>query len=77
MAIGKISFYILEQTDLARVKPLEYCIIVLPIQVNLGILMGSAIQYKAEQRQMKRLAAKKDDTEAGSVDEKQALLPEA
>lgn len=77
IAFGKVSFFILEQTDLARVKPLEYCIIVLPIQVNLGILLGSAVQFKAEQRRMKKLAAKKDDAEAGSVDEKQALLIEA
>ena len=74
MVTGKVAFYILEQMDLAHVKPLEYCIIVLPIQVNLGILLGSAIQFKAEQRRAKKLASRKVDAEVGDVCEKQALL---
>jgi len=75
MAIGKASFMILEGFDLAHVKPLEYAVIVLPIQVNFGILLGSAVQFKAEQRRNRKMAARKAvDAEAGSVDEKQGLL---
>lgn len=78
MAIGKASFMILEETDLARVKPLEYMVIVLPIQVNLGILLASLVQFKAEQRRIKKMAAQKAvDAEAAVVDEKQSLLAEA
>jgi len=78
MAIGKVSFVILEQLDLAHVKPLEYMIIVLPIQVNMGILLGSLVQFKAEQRRIKKMAAQKAvDAEAAIVDEKQSLLIEA
>jgi len=67
---------ILERFDLAHVKPLEYLIIVLPIQVNIGILMGSGVQFKAEQRANKKMAARKVDAEVATVDEKQALLVE-
>lgn len=78
MAIGKVSFVILEQLDLAHVKPLEYMIIVLPIQVNLGILLGSLVQFKAEQRRIRKTVAQKAvDAEAAIVDEKQSLLVEA
>lgn len=69
---------ILEQMDLAHVKPLEYMVIVLPIQLNLGLLLGSAIQFKAEQRQNRKVAAMKAvDAEAAVIDEKQRLLVEA
>ncbi len=78
MAIGKAAFMILEQMDLAHVKPLEYMVIVLPIQLNLGLLLGSAIQFKAEQRQNRKVAAMKAvDAEAAVIDEKQRLLVEA
>lgn len=75
LAIGFMFVNILEAFDLAHVKTLEYCVIVLPIQVNLGVILGSAIQFKAEQRQIRKMAAgKKIDAEIGAADEKQVLL---
>lgn len=80
MAIGKAVFMILEQMDLAHVKPLEYMIIVLPIQVNMGVLMGTVVQFKAERRRIKKMAERKAvDAELASAtaDEKQGLLVQA
>lgn len=78
MAIGKGVFMILEDFDLARVKTLEYFLIAVPIQVNLGILLGSAMQFKAEQRCDRKIAAQKAlDAEAATIDEKQRLLVQA
>lgn len=74
MTVGKGVFMILEELDLARVKPLEYLIIVMPIQVNLGILLGSAVQFKTEQRRNRKMATRKAaDAEAATIDEKQRL----
>lgn len=76
LAIGYGAFHILDMTDLAHVKKLEYLIIVVPIQINFGILLGSGVQYKVEQRNArKQQIARACQTEAAiSVDEKQALL---
>ena len=73
---GYYAFGILERMQLARVKPLEYYIIVLPILVNMGVLIGTAFQFKMEKRiarkeAQKALAAK---LEEGSSDEKAALI---
>ncbi|KAK5071119.1 hypothetical protein LTS08_000245 [Lithohypha guttulata] len=74
---GKAMFTVLEGYDLARVKPVEYLVLVLPIQVNFGLLMGSAVQFKAEQRAARKMAVRKVvDTEA-AADEKERLLVEA
>lgn len=73
LAVGKAMFITLELTDLARVKPLEYFVIVLPIQINLGIIWGSALQFAAEKRQARKLAEKKTDSEL-AVTEKERLL---
>lgn len=73
MTCGKAMFTVLEAYDLAHVKTLEYCVIVLPIQINLGILMGSAVQFKAEQRAARK-AGRKDIEAEAQVDEKQRLL---
>lgn len=55
-------------------------IIVLPIQVNMGVLMGTVVQFKAERRRIKKMAERKAvDAELASAtaDEKQGLLVQA
>lgn len=76
LTTGAGVFYILAETGLARVKCLEYFILVMPIQVNIGLVFGSIAQYRIEQRAArKELQAKASETEAALVaDEKQALL---
>jgi len=74
VTLGYGAFYILEGTDLAHVKTLEYLVIVLPIQVNLGLLFGSAIQFKVEQRAAKKQAKLGDAEAVRYPEEKQALL---
>ncbi len=54
LAFGRYVFAILEATDLARVKPIEYYLIVIPIQVNIGCVLGGVIQWKMERRIMRR-----------------------
>lgn len=73
MISGKAMFTVLESYDLAHVKCLEYMVIVLPIQMNIGILIGSALQFKFEQRAARK-AARKDIEADASIDEKQSLL---
>ena len=78
MAVGKMSFAIFEEMDLARVKPIEYLCILLPVQVNLGILFGSILQYHTEKRAARKIATmKRHDAEIASSDEKQDLLSQA
>lgn len=74
LAFGKYVFTVLESFDLAKVKFAEYLIIVVPIQINLGILLASAVQFKAEKRQARKMAERKNDVEVAGVDEKQELL---
>ncbi|KAK4905870.1 hypothetical protein LTR66_017769, partial [Elasticomyces elasticus] len=75
MVSGYGCFQILEMYELVRVKDIEYYTIVMPIQVNLGIALGSAIQFIAEKRanaKLQKMAAK--DIETAKVDEKVNLL---
>lgn len=74
MGLGKGAFYILGELELAHVKPIEYLVIVLPIQINLGLLLGSAIQFKTEQRAAKKQARIRDAEAVQYPEEKQALL---
>ena len=78
MTFGYYAFDLLEQMQLARVKPLEYCVILLPIQANIGVLIGTGFQYKMEKRIARKEALKAEAAklEEGSGDEK-ALLIEA
>jgi len=54
--------------DLAHVKTYEYAVMVIPIQINLGIMIGSKMQMKME----KRIAMKEATKE--TTEEEQALL---
>ncbi|KAL2413622.1 hypothetical protein ABEF95_003827 [Exophiala dermatitidis] len=54
---GYGAFQILADMDLAHVKPLEYAIIVLPVQINLGILFGTLMQFKMEKRIVRKQKA--------------------
>ncbi|KAG9796128.1 hypothetical protein KCU88_g107, partial [Aureobasidium melanogenum] len=60
---GYGAFQILADMDLAHVKPLEYVIIVVPVQINLGILFGTLMQFKME----KRIARKQKAEGVGEV----------
>jgi len=75
---GYGAFQILAATDLAHVKPLEYAIIVVPVQINIGILLGTLMQFKMEKRIARKQALQLQSVtlEEGPADEKVALLQE-
>ena len=75
-SLGYGAFQILAQADLAHVKCLEYCLIVVPVQINLGILLGSVMQFRMERRlaRKQQLAFQTAKAEEGTVDEKAALV---
>jgi hypothetical protein len=74
---GYGAFQILADYDLAHVKAIEYLIIVVPVQINLGILFGSLFQRRMEKRAVRKeasaIAAVKAQENA-TADEKAALL---
>ncbi|KAJ9633343.1 hypothetical protein H2204_007060 [Knufia peltigerae] len=73
---GYGAFNILAAWDLAHVKPIEYAVIVVPVQINLGMLFGTVAQFKMEKRMARKEAMKLESArqEAASVDEKASLL---
>jgi len=75
---GYGTFQILAATDLAHVKPLEYAVIVAPVQINIGILLGTLMQFKMEKRIKRKQALQLQSVklEEGPADEKAALLQE-
>ena len=76
MSFGYYAFAVLKAMNLAHVKIDEYIMIVVPVQMNIGILIGTVMQFKMEKRiamkEAQKLAAAK--AEDGAADEKQALL---
>ena len=50
MVLGYGALQILEMMELARVKPLEYCLCIIPIQINIGIMISTKWQKKMEKR---------------------------
>jgi len=68
LTAGYGAFQIWESMDLAHVKTYEYAVMVIPIQINLGIMIGSKMQMKME----KRIAMKEATKE--TTEEEQALL---
>lgn len=76
LSFGYYVFNLLEAMQLARVKPIEYYAIVMPVQVNLGILIGTILQSRMEKRiaQKEALRAAAAKAEEGQADEKEALL---
>jgi len=80
LLFGRYAFAILAKMDLAHVKPIEYAIIVVPFQINIGVLLGSFAQHKMEKSIARKEALKLQNARAeleGAVDEKAALLEEA
>lgn len=75
-SLGYGAFQILADMDLAHVKPIEYAIIVVPVQINLGILLGSIMQFRMEKRIARKqmLAVQAAKIEEGAADEKAALM---
>ncbi|RMZ90461.1 hypothetical protein DV736_g2300, partial [Chaetothyriales sp. CBS 134916] len=78
ITFGYYALQVLDQMELARVKSIEYYTIVLPVQVNIGMLIGTAFQYKIEKRMQRKeaikAAAPATSLEEGNLDEKTALL---
>ena len=68
LSAGYGAFQIWESIDLAHVKAYEYAVMVVPMQINLGIMIGSKMQMKMEKRIAMKQAVKKDS------EEEQALL---
>jgi hypothetical protein len=75
-SLGYGAFQILDNVDLAHVKQLEYAIIVVPVQINLGILLGTAMQFRMEMRMARKqqLAWQAAQAAEGAVAEKAALV---
>ena len=63
VSAGYGAFQIWEVMDLAHVKAYEYAVIVVPIQINLGIMIGSKMQMKMEKRIAMKEANKKNNQE--------------
>ncbi|RMZ84520.1 hypothetical protein DV737_g1125, partial [Chaetothyriales sp. CBS 132003] len=78
ISFGYYALQVLDEMELARVKSIEYYTIVLPVQVNIGVLIGSAFQYKIEKRMQRKealkAAAPATTLEEGNLNEKTALL---
>jgi hypothetical protein len=73
-SLGYGAFQILADMDLAHVKTLEYALIVVPVQINLGILLGTIMQFRMEKRLARKQALQAARTEEGFADEKAALM---
>jgi hypothetical protein len=77
MSFGYGAFQIWDSMDLVHVKPFEYMVIVIPFQINFGLMMGSLMQWKIEKRtERMRLAAVADKAEEEAVvlEEKRPLI---
>ena len=78
LLFGYYAFEILEASKLARVKQIEYCLIVVPIQINFGFVLGGVMQWKMERRIAKKEAIKaeaaRSHLEDGTNDEKAPLV---
>lgn len=76
LVTGYYAFAVLESSGLARVKDLEYMVIVVPVQINIGMVLGTVMQWKMEKRILKKQARKEEamKMEEGTNDEKTALM---
>lgn len=70
IGMGYGALQILRVMELARVKPLEYALCIIPIQINLGLMIGTKFQRKLEKKEAARLRGKL----VQEVDEKAELL---
>ena len=78
LSTGYGAFQVWELYELAKVKPYEYAMIVVPVQINLGICLGTKIQKRVYKRQAMKMAAREQHVEEvgsqAAVDEKTALM---
>lgn len=78
VSFGYYVFGILDMTGLAKVKTLEYGVIVVPIQINIGLMVGTMMQWRMEKRIAKkqRLAREHGEDEEAQpmLGEKEALI---
>jgi hypothetical protein len=82
VTLGYGAFSVLEMMELARVKTFEYAAIVVPVQINMGLMFATMVQRKMEKRAAMKAARREQHVEeqgslAGVVaDEKMALMAE-
>ena len=80
IGLGYGAFSVLEMMELARVKTFEYAAIVVPVQINMGMMFATRAQRKMEKRAAMKAARRELHVEEqGSlvdvvVDEKVALM---
>ena len=75
--LGYGAFQILAMTELAKVKTLEYAMIVVPVQINIGMCIAAKMQKKIEKRTRMRARARGQDVEQTPLvlaDEKVGLI---
>lgn len=69
VALGSGALHTLELAELAKVKTLEYGLVVIPAQILVGLRFASMVQRKKEQRALAGMAASRH-VELGVQDEK-------
>ncbi|KAF7512094.1 hypothetical protein GJ744_002807 [Endocarpon pusillum] len=69
VGLGSGALHTLELAELARVKTLEYGLVVVPAQILVGLRLASMVQRKKEQRALAGMAASRH-VEMGVQDEK-------
>jgi len=80
IGLGYGAFSVLEMTDLARVKTFEYVAILVPVQINIGMILATVAQRKMEKTAAIKAARREQHVEeqgslaAGAVDEKMPLI---
>lgn len=80
IGLGYGAFTVLEMMELAKVKTFEYVAIVVPVQINMGIMFATVMQRKMEKRAAMKAARREQHVEEqGSlagvvVDEKIPLM---
>ena|SRR2546421_6276034 len=80
IGLGYGAFTVLEMMELAKVKNFEYVAIVVPVQINIGLMLATRVQRKMEKRAAMKAARREQHVEEqGSLngvvaDEKMALM---
>ena len=83
VSFGYAAIQILEMMELARIKPLEYALIIIPVQINIGMMIGTKMQRRMKKRAAREGADQEQQTQGqvqldgvtiDVVDEKAALL---
>lgn len=80
VGLGYGAFSVLETMELVRVKTFEYAAIVVPVQINMGLMFATRVQRKMEKRAVMKAARREQHVEEQGlltdvvVDEKMALM---